>query len=202
MLSFFVKLFSILFHPLLIPFYGIFIIFNSGTYFSYVSPDVKKVILSIYFISTIILPLSSAPFLIYQKLVDNWQLSNHKDRVLPIFILTICYIFAWFMLSRIQIPSLFITYIQYVAVAMIIAGLISMKQKISIHMIGMGVLTGLILGLSFSKSVDLHLFLIVAFLVSGIVGTTRLLKKDSKPILIYAGYVLGFLSVFIPVAYF
>ncbi len=202
MLSFFVKLFSILFHPLLIPFYGIFIIFNSGTYFSYVSPDVKKVILSIYFIATIILPLSSAPFLIYQKLITNWKLDNHKDRVLPIFILSISYIFAWFMLNRIHIPSLFITYIQYVSIAMVIAGIISTKQKISIHMIGMGVLTGLILGLSFSKSVDLHLFLIIAFLASGIVAATRLLKEDSKPLLIYAGYTLGFLCVFIPITFF
>jgi len=196
------KLFSIIFHPLLIPFYGIFIIFNSGTYFSYVSPDVKKIILSVYFISTIILPLSSAPFLIYQKLITNWQLDNHKDRVLPIFILSICYIFAWFMLGRIQIPHLFIAYIKYISIAMIIAGLISVKYKISIHMIGMGVLTGLILGLSFRQLVDLHIFLIVIFIASGIVGTTRLLKENSKPYLIYAGYTLGFLCVFIPVVYF
>ena len=198
----FQKIISLLFHPLLIPLYGLLIILNSGTYLSYIPAEVKNIILSIYFISTIILPLSTAPLLYYQKLIRNWQFTNHKERVLPLFLLAAFYIFAWIMLKRIHIPALYISFILYCSVAIILAAIISTKLKISIHMLGLGILSGLILGLSFRKTADLHLILMLIFLISGITGTGRLLKEDTTPVMVYSGYIIGLLSIFIPVNFY
>ena len=202
MSKYFQRIISTLFHPLLIPLYGILVILNSGTYLSYISNDVKNVILSIYFISTIILPLSTAPLLYYQKLVSDWQFSNHKERVLPLLILSGFYIFAWFMLNRIQIPSLYTSYILDSSSAILISAIVSTRLKISIHMVGLGILSGLVLGLSLTKSVDLHLLLMLVFLISGIMGATRLQKHDTTPLMVYSGYIVGFISVFIPVNFY
>ncbi len=202
MLKYFNRIVSILFNPLLVPLYGLLIILNSGTYLAYIPSEVKNIILSVYFISSIILPLSTAPLLYYQKLIRDWQFKTHKERILPLLILAGFYVFAWFMLKRIQIPYLYISFISYCSVAIILSAVISIKIKISIHMLGMGILTGLVLGLSFQKTADLHFLLILLLLLSGITGSSRLLKKETTPFMVYTGYILGFLSVFVPINFY
>lgn len=189
---------SILFNPLLIPTFGILIIMNSGTYLSYIPEDAKKIIIKIYFISTILIPLSTFPFLYFQKIIKNWELDNNKDRVLPLLILSASHLFGWYLLSRLQVPRMYTYYIFMSGIMTFIIALISMKWKISVHLAGIGGLIGLILALSYKVNTDLHVILVLAVISTGILSYTRLAFNETSPTMTYSGLLLGFSAIYIP----
>ena len=62
-------------------------------------------------------------------------------------------------------------------------------------MVGWGGIVGLVLSLSLRFSTDLMLFLILAILVSGCIGFARLRLNAHNPLQVYAGFLVGFLTV-------
>jgi membrane-associated phospholipid phosphatase len=63
-------------------------------------------------------------------------------------------------------------------------------------MVGMGGMTGLIVYLIIHMQVNLEFYLIIAILVAGLVGTSRLILKAHKPFEIYSGFIIGWIVVF------
>ena len=61
------KVISYLFPPLLMPFLGIVLIFNSGSYLTYYPFEGQKAIYTIVLLSTIVLPLCFIPFFMFFK---------------------------------------------------------------------------------------------------------------------------------------
>ena len=196
------RLISILLNPLLMPIYGVLILLNSGTYLSYIPIEAKRLILTIYFISTILIPLSSFPFLYYQKIIKNWDLSSHKDRVLPLIILSGSQFFGWYLIGRLPVPRLFIYYIFFLGVMFLVLALISIKWKISIHLAGIGGLIGLIISLAFRNTIDLHLLLMISVSAAGLLAYSRLALKENNELMISLGLIIGFLLVYMPISIF
>lgn len=196
--KFILKSISYIFHPLLIPTFGLLVIFNSGTYHSYLSFDVKKVILSVYVISTVLLPLSVFPFLYYQKIVRNWTMAGNREKVLPILIVSGFHFFAWYMIGRYPIPPLYKTFLLYSSVDAFLLALISSKVSISPHMAGIGGLIGFTLALAFSNLLDLHFLLMLMFLVAGFVATSRLGLQRNSALSVYGSFLLGLIIMFVP----
>ena len=73
--------------------------------------------------------------------------------------------------------------------------LISLFWKISLHMAGLGGISGLILMLSLIYTLDMTFYLSVLFLISGIVASARLVLKEHNLLQIATGYFTGFLIV-------
>ena len=197
--QFILRFFSIIFNPLLMPTYGIVVILNSGTYLSYLPSDAKNLILTIYFISTILIPLSSFPFLYYQKIIKNWELSFHKDRVLPLLILSTSNFFGWYLISKLPIPRFYISYLLFLGIMFLITALLSIKWKICVHTVSIGGLIGLITSLAFKSNIDMHLILIISIISAGLLSFSRLALNENKGIMVYSGLILGFLMIYIPI---
>jgi hypothetical protein len=190
---------SIIFHPLLLPTYGLLVIFNSGSYHSYLSFEVKRIILSVYFVSTVLLPLSVFPFFYYQKIIRNWAMSDHRERVLPILVVSFFHFFAWYMIGRYPIPPLYKSFVFYSAFGSLVAALLSFKWDISIHALAIGGLIGFTLALAFGESLDLHGMIIILFLAAGLLGFSRLaLQKNTAP-MVYISFLTGLMWMFVPV---
>lgn len=81
------------------------------------------------------------------------------------------------------------------SVALFITILISYYWKISAHMVGIGGATGFIIALSLFWGADIKFFLLLAILLSGVVGSSRLALNEHYPLQIYTGYVVGILSM-------
>ena len=76
-------------------------------------------------------------------------------------------------------------------VALLFTTLITLKWKISAHMVGIGGVLGAICGLTTLHGLNTFFVIAGLILVAGILGTMRLLITDHTPAQIYAGTALG-----------
>ncbi|MDX2443611.1 MAG: hypothetical protein QNK30_07395 [Bacteroidales bacterium] len=188
----FAQIISILFHPLFLTFYGLLIFFHSGLYISYLPQSMKKWIYIIVAVNTAIVPLSLTPIYLYRKIIASVQMENSQERIIPLIINAFLFYLTYYLLSRYNTPDILRIYILAGAVCIFIAILISWRWKVSLHMLGIGALTGAVLFVSIRYRVNLNLYLILLILISGIIGFSRLFLNAHNPFQIYLGYLVGF----------
>ncbi|WP_439181881.1 PAP2 family protein [Carboxylicivirga taeanensis] len=188
---------STVLHPMLIPTLGLFLIFNLGGHFTYLPIDHKRVIYLIIFLSTCALPLSLVPLFMLLGVIKSVHMRDRKERILPTVLTGIFYCLGYFFLSRIPIvPSFIQGFMLATIIAISIALLITLFWKISMHMIGIGGLTGALLALSFRFGIDIWLLFAGAVILAGLLGSARLFLNAHTPGQVHAGFLLGGLVVF------
>ncbi len=162
----FAQIISILFHPLFLTFYGLLIFFHSGLYISYLPQSMKKWIYIIVAVNTAIVPLSLTPIYLYRKIIASVQMENSQERIIPLIINAFLFYLTYYLLSRYNTPDILRIYILAGAVCIFMAILISWRWKVSLHMLGIGALTGAVLFVSIRYRVNLNLYLILLILIS------------------------------------
>jgi hypothetical protein len=185
------KIISGIFNPLLMPTYGILILFSSDSYFAMLPFDAKKVVFLIVFISTCLLPLAFLPLFLYQRLIHNFEMKSNRERIIPFAAIGLLYLMGYFLLLQMKVPGTIANVVLGGAIAIFFTLLVTIKWKISAHMAGIGALIGALLVFSFTLQSDLILYLVLALFVSGLVGTSRMILKYHTPAQIYSGFVLG-----------
>lgn len=194
------KAISYLFHPLLIPSLGMLVLFNSGTYLSYLPPDMKKWMLVIVFLCTYVVPLAFIPFFLYQRVIMNIQMNSRRERYVPLVVSFVLYTFCFYLIRRISIPHMYHSFILSSLLSILAIMLINLRYKISIHMAGVGGLVALVGFLAFYLKVDLQFYLGVSVLLAGLIGTARIFLKAHTPGEVYAGFLTGFTVVLLTLA--
>ena len=189
------KIISHIFHPLLVPTVGFLVLFNSGTYLSYLPFNVKAWITSLVFVCTFFIPLMFIFFLRYQEIINNIQMTEQRDRYLPIIITFFLFVFCFYLIKRIDIPGMFYAFVLGGLIALLFTFFITLRFKISIHMVGLGGLMAMILFISFYLKVNLSFYLILVTLITGMTGSARLLLKAHTPAEVYSGFLMGFAVV-------
>ena len=185
------NIFSVLFHPLLIPLYGLLIIFSAPTLFGYLPVQVKRYIFLIVLINNVLLPLSLLPYFRYRKYISSWEISDRKERVLPMIVTSFFYSVTVYIVIKFHIPFFIKSFIITAAILSISTTIINFWWKISIHAVGTGALLALVVILSLRTQAPLTGFLIGVILASGVVLTSRLWLGAHKPAEIWSGYLLG-----------
>lgn len=183
---------SIIFHPLLIPTLGFFLLLNSGFYFSILPWSVEKFILLVVFLSTCVLPALSIGLLSLSPKFDV-NMEKNTDRVLPLMISSVFYYLGYLILQRLPVFPIYKLFM--IASILVQFGLlvISLKWKISAHSAAIGGLVGGFFGLSFRLQENPILILIALILVAGMIGTARLILGKHTSLQVYTGFLLGFL---------
>lgn len=194
------KAVSYIFHPVLIPTLGLLLLLNSGFYFSMLSWEAKRFVLLVVFFTTCILPMLSVAIMALNPKFDI-AMPKNRDRILPLLASSIFYYLGFILLSKVQAFNelkLFMLASVLVIIALLV---ISFRWKISNHMAAIGGLAGTLFALSFRSGVNPVYSILIVVLVSGLVGTVRLILGKHNLWQIIAGYVLGF-SVLYLVIYF
>ncbi len=188
------KIISIIFHPLLMPSYATLILFTSNTHYSYMPFEVKKVIYLIIFLCTFLIPVSITPFLVNLKIISSAELKHHKERIFPLAISTLSYYFAYHLLNRLSISTISFVKIMILASAILIfiCLLISLKWKISAHLIGAGGLMASIFFYAVYFVADFTVVLAGISLLAGIIAYSRLKLHAHSSAQVYTGFILGF----------
>ena len=186
------KAISYIYHPLIIPSLGLLVLFNSGTYLSYLPFEMKKWMLVIVFLCTYIVPLAFIPFFLYQRVIMNIHMGSRRDRYVPLAVSFVLYIFCYYLIRRISVPHLYHSFILSSLLCILATMLITIKYKISLHMVGAGGLVALIGFLAFYLKVDLQFYLGVAVVLAGLAGTARIILKAHTPDEVYTGFITGF----------
>lgn len=196
------KLATVIFHPLLMPVFGIIALMYSGTYLSFLPADAKRIISLIVIIGMFLLPLSLFPFYLYRRMVTNIEFSKRKERFLPLFITSLLYCLTYYILGRLHVSSLVLTMIAAATGSLFLLMVITLWYHISLHAAGMAGLFGFILSVSIRYGLAAPIIIYGAAIASGLVGTVRLRQGAHAPGEVYSGYLVGFAFSFICGLYF
>jgi hypothetical protein len=189
------KIVAIIFHPLLIPVYGLIIIFFAPTLLGYLSFNVKKLLLFIMLINNVLLPISLLPFFKYRNIISSWTISERKERNLPLILTTALYCTTSYIVFRFPIPVFLKSFIFAAAFLSLVVTIINFWWKISIHSVGAGALLGLVLSLSLKMLTPLEWYLVPLILVAGLILSSRLRLNLHSPSQVWVGLFTGFFGL-------
>ena len=193
------RLTSIVFHPLLIPTLGFLLLLNSGFYFTLIPWSLKRMVLMVIFLSTCLLPAISIGLLGLNQKIDL-KMDKNSDRILPLILSSIFYYAGYMVLQRLPIFPIYKFFLVASILVQIALLFISLRWKISAHSAAIGGLLGGFLAMSFLFQENPLLILTLLVLISGLVGTSRLILEKHTNSQVYSGFLIGFLimiSVFL-----
>jgi membrane-associated phospholipid phosphatase len=199
------SLISYLLHPLLMSSYGFTFLFFSNNYISDLTPlKLKVVILVVTFIFTFLLPTINAFILLKMGRIKSLEMETSTERIIPYSSTAIYYFALFYLFHHENFPAFYkesvIDFLNILilgaTVSILLTLIINFKWKISAHTIGIGGLTGGVLGMMYRLQMDLHFLFIALVVFSGIVAYARLKLKAHTPAQVYTGFALGFIVEF------
>ena len=185
------KIITVIFHPLLMPLYGLLIIFSAPTLLGFIPFVQKKVIILILLTNNILLPLSLLPYMKWRKIISTWSLSDRNERIIPMALTSLFYFVTLYIVLKYSIPVFIKAVILSTALLSFAITLINFWWKISIHSAGAGALLSLVIILSVKMSVPLTWFLLPVILATGLVLSSRLWLNSHNPEEVWSGLLLG-----------
>lgn len=186
---------SILFHPLLMMTYGI-VLALTFTYLAIYPASVKLAIAGGTFITTAIIPGLFILLLIKNGAAGDVELTDRKDRAVPYLIIITSLLVCLYYFYKMKMPFWLLAIIIGACIALVGALFINFAWKISAHTLGVGGLLGGIMGVSRIHLMNPYWGFILIILICGLVAVSRIYLKRHTPMQTYAGFALGFLSIF------
>jgi len=186
------KLISYIFHPLLMPTYSLIFLFQIKSYLSFAIPRQAKVaIIAIIFFNTALMPALIFFFMKLRHIISSLKMEDRKERFLPFIITAVFYFGTYIMLRKFHLPSI-IYFLTFGSACLIIIALtINFWWKISIHMMGIGGLTGALTCIAFYLSVNPGIYVAISIIIAGFIGFSRLKLLAHSPLQVYAGFITG-----------
>jgi 4TM region of DNA translocase FtsK/SpoIIIE len=192
-IRFFAHLFSYLFHPLFIPIYVTwFLVFVHTTYFVGYGHGQKLFMLARMTLNMVFFPLITVLLLKGLGFIQSIFLRTQKDRIIPYMASGIFFFWAYLVFRKQpEVPSIMTVFTFAVFLSSSAALIANIYFKISMHAIGMGGVIGLFLVIMRQDNFLMTVPLSIAFLLTGIVCTSRMIVSDHTPKEIYTGLVMG-----------
>ena len=188
-------LLSTLFHPLLMPTYGIAIALYTS-YMRIFGDRLLGIVIVGVLLTTCILPSLGIYILYKLGHISDFRLHERTERTIPYLINFACYVACYLYLYRFGIPSWIIAFIAGAIVALIISLFINRYWKISAHMVAAGSMVTLVFLMSFYSLMLTPYILplqIASVLLAGAIGSSRILLKRHTLGQVGAGFALGIL---------
>jgi len=191
------KIISTVGHPLIVPLLAVTLLLFGNTFLSIIPFGIKRFILLTVLMCTMIIPAFAIVLLYRLKVISAISLDNRKDRTIPLLIVIISYILCSVFLTDHIIMQLINRIIYGVILAISLCFIITFFWKISMHMIGAGGLVGVFFSVNFMNYGYMPWTLMFTILLAGLVGSARLYLGKHTIWQVFAGFMVGFLSVII-----
>ncbi len=182
---------SRIFNPLIITTIFMVVMLNLQFYFATSIPQsARLMVLGLTLITTLIIPalLSNILHLLLKK---RLSIEGKDERLLPLAIAAVFYLFTYHLFDRINLSPIFNLFILGMASLAVISMLVIIFKNISIYMVGSGALVGGFTGIHLTLKVNLMVYILLALLIAGFTGFSRLSAGKHKPAEIYAGFFAG-----------
>ena len=188
---------SYLLHPLFMPVYSFILVFQYNTYIAFSMPrQVKIALFAVLIFNTVLVPAFISYVLVKRGKVKTMQMVTKEERLLPFLATALFYILSSYLLYYIPLPRIFFLILLGATITVVLGFLINTAWKISVHMMGIGGLLGILMGMSQRMLIDLRSPVIVGFLLAGVLGTARLRLEAHTATQLYIGFGLGFFVEF------
>lgn len=189
----FAHFFSYVFHPLFIPLYvTAFLAFIHPSYFTGFSLMGKKKLILLVFLNAFAFPVITVLLLKALGFIDSILLKTQKDRIIPYIASGTFFFWTQYVLrEQAYVPRILVAFMFGVFISASAALIANIYYKISMHAIGMGGLIGILLIIMQQNTMLMTWPLLLAFLLTGLVCTSRMIVSDHSPKEIYAGLFVG-----------
>lgn len=185
------KFISILLHPMFMPILALHLTLLVLPSMAFTLSQNLLLIYGILIFSTMVLPLISIFWLMQKGKVSSLEMSNHKERSLPLFKTVIWMSFGYYLLQNLLFYTPILKAELLGAILIILlAAIISKFWKISLHLLGIGGVVGVFIALQIMHGDFLYLLLLF-ILLSGLLGVARIKQKAHNYAQVYAGFLVG-----------
>jgi len=185
------QLISILLHPMFMPLLALHLTLLVLPSLAFTLSHNLLLIYGILVFSTMVLPLVSIFWLMRKGEVSSLEMSNHKERSLPLFKTVIWMSFGYYLLQNLLFYTPILKAELLGAILIIlIAAIVSKYWKISLHLLGIGGVVGVFIALQIMHGDFLYLLLLF-ILLSGLLGVARIKQKAHNYAQVYAGFLVG-----------
>jgi hypothetical protein len=200
------KIISYIFHPVFVPMYVVaFLAFVHPYLYAGFHPVLKKTaVMGAAFMAFTFFPLITVLLLKGLKFIDSIQLHTQKDRIIPLIACMMWYFWLWYIwknfgktANAIDMPVEAVRFAFASFFSTIVALMANIKMKISLHAIAMGVMLCFICLLAYSQEVNFGSYLAIAFIITGLVCTARLIVSNHTNKEVYFGLLAGVISMLV-----
>ena len=185
------QLISTILHPMFMPLLVLHLTLLVMPSLGFTLSHNLQLIYGILIFSTMVLPLIGVFWLIRKGKVSSLEMSNHKERPLPLFKTVVFMSFGYYLLQNLLFYTPILKAELLGAILIIlIAAIISKYWKISLHLLGIGGVVGAFIALQIIHGDFLYLLLFF-ILLSGLLGVARIKQKAHNYAQVYAGFLVG-----------
>ena len=187
---------SVVFHPLFIPvivtWYLVYL--QTGLFTGYSATEKQMVLIRVGY-NTIFFPALTVVLLKAVGFLKNIYLKTQRERIIPYIATNIFYFWTYLVLKNHEgTPTVLTSFILGIFLAYSLALIANIYFKISMHGLGVGAFTGVMLLLIFTGfPFTIFLPAMVVFVLTGVVATSRLIVSNHTPFEIYTGILIGIL---------
>lgn len=184
------------FSPLLMPTYGTILLLYSRFHFSMFSWPAKRFLLIVMFVSTALMPALTL-------LISKYRISQgtypfyRQERWIPMIFIALYYYLGFYLLNKMPIYTIFKVILLAGAILIVLLMMINLRWKLSHHMAAAGGLFGLMTALSLRLGANPIQLLTGILFISGITGTSLMIRRKHNLEETISGFPLGFLVFFL-----
>ena len=191
---------SNVFSPFLLPLVGMLALF-SFSYLSMLYWSEKLFIIIIVILFTILLPTTLVR--IYNKYQgkEAKEGESNDNKMISSIISILCYISCYYTLATNHVPYSIGCVVLASLMIQVVCTLISVKWNISAHTAAAGGVTGAIAAFAEIFSFNPVWWLCVALLVSGVVGSNRIITKQHTLAQVVVGFLVGLICAIIAILF-
>lgn len=189
---------SIVFTPFYLPLVGMLALFLFS-YLAVLPLMYKMQVLVITYLFTILLPNICIHWYRRYNGWTLWHLREKDKRMVPYTISIISYLCCFTLMKYLHMPHFMSAIIVAALFVQVMCAIINIWFKISTHMAAIGGVTGGVIAFSFIFGFNPIWWLSVLIILSGLVGTARMIMRIHTLSEICAGYILGFITTFLAV---
>jgi len=191
---------TILFVPLLMPLLAVFLAITFDPYLNlFLAPAKAQLTLIVVGLATFVFPLINLFFLKQARIITSYGLMIRRERIAPVVTSLVYFALGYYLLLKGSLPVVLYSMYLGAVISVVLALIITLRWKISMHAIGISGVLGSIYGL-FKVHEFVHVPLLVALiLATGWVMTARIALQAHTPMQVYAGAALGFVVTWLSV---
>lgn len=187
---------SFVLHPMLMPLYILFFIFNSNTLFAYIPWGAKLYCYLVTAFALLVMPMISLPVFRRFRFISSYHLNEKQERIYPILVaIAFAFLGFWF-LGRIGYTNIVRQLYLVLIILLSTFSVITFRWKISMHMTAIGGVCGFLLVWGMKYHGEVRNTFILFLLMAGILATSRLFLKKHTPLQVYLGFLFGLFFVY------
>lgn len=181
---------SALFTPFSIPFVAFLILFLFS-YLRIMPLQYKLIVLAVVYCFTILMPTLTIYLFRKVNKLSRAELGERKRRYMPFVFTIISYGFCLALMRRLNIPWYMTGIILAALLMLVVCVVLNLRWKLSEHMAGSGAIVGGLVAFSALFGYNPVWWLCLFILVSGLLGTSRIVLRHHTLGEVLWGFVVG-----------